>query len=80
MKAHLEPLIWVLRVFSDGNNPGDPYVWCATLKKIDEETVEILGVLVGPSLAQIRAIKTAIKAAGFSRAIWRHNNKMHEAI
>ena len=44
MEAHLEPVVGILRLYEDGKTFGDEYVWSATLKWVDSETVEICGV------------------------------------
>jgi len=43
MKAEIEPLVGVIRVWALGKVYGDPYEWVATVRYIKKDTVEILG-------------------------------------
>ena len=72
MKAELQPLVGVLRVFPDGGKYGDPYSFCATVHHLDQETVEIIGAMRAPKPSEWRAIreclrKTRVKMAIFTR-------------
>ena len=46
MKAHLEPTVSILRIYAEGKNREqfDPYEFSATIKHIDDNTIEICGV------------------------------------
>ena len=54
--AHVEPIAGVIRVFADDAKYGDPYVWNATVRYVNAQTVEILGFLVAPKPSTWRAI------------------------
>ena len=43
MKAAIESISGVIRVWHDGCVYGDPYEWVATVRWINRKTVEILG-------------------------------------
>ena len=70
--ADLEPLSAVIRVYADGCKHPDPYVWTATVKFINPETVEIIGAMRAPTPSEWRAImnelaRHRIKLLGFCR-------------
>jgi hypothetical protein len=45
MKIHIQHLSSVIRIWhSDEAEYGDPYDWAATIRWIDNETIELLGV------------------------------------
>lgn len=48
--------IWILRVFSKDQEYGDPYDWCATAVRVNEQTVEIRGALRAPTPSEWRAM------------------------
>lgn len=43
MKASIEPISGVIRVWVDGCVYGDPYEWVATVRWLNRTTIEILG-------------------------------------
>jgi hypothetical protein len=45
MKIHIQHLSSVVRIwFNDDSKFGDPYDWAATIRWIDNEKIELLGV------------------------------------
>jgi hypothetical protein len=43
MKAEIEPISGVIRVWVDGGVYGDPYEWVATVRWLSRDKIEILG-------------------------------------
>lgn len=43
MKAEIEPIVGIIRVWLPGKVYGDPYEWCATVRYLKKDTIEILG-------------------------------------
>ena len=77
MKTHVEHLISIIRIFDDNMEYGDPYIWSATLKFIDIETVEIVGVDKPITISMYRVIKKALIDMGVVRAIfYRYKNSI----
>jgi len=70
MYAELEPLSFVLRIWSDGQHYGDPYDWCATVVRIAPDTLEVLGAMRAPTPAEWRAINDAAFMAGYKRVVF----------
>lgn len=68
--ASIEWLAGVVRVWPTGKRYGDPYLWCATIRVIDLETVEIMGAMTAPELSEWRAIQAELLRLGFKRARW----------
>ena len=68
MTADLEPLVSLIRIFPDGGRYGDPYSYCATIRHLDRETVEIIGALRAPTPGEWRAIRVALAGAGITKA------------
>ena len=79
--AHLQLVAGVLRVFVPGKAYCDPYVWCATVQRVDDRTVEFLGVMRAPTSAEREAIKAELARHGITRAVWerRKNGRRHRA-
>lgn len=75
--SELETLIAIIRVFPPGKTFDDNFTWCCTLKKIDNETCEISGVLRTPNSGEYEAINNVIVNAGFKKVKWlqKENNK-----
>jgi hypothetical protein len=69
MIGHLETIAGILRVFPDGQRYGDPYTWCATVRFLSRDTVEICGALRAPMPSEWRAIREALAAAGVTSAV-----------
>lgn len=57
MHAELRPTTWVLRIFERGQTHGDPYSWACSVEQIDENTIELMGVMIPPSPSVWRAIR-----------------------
>ena len=70
MNADLEHLASVIRVFPDGCKYGDPYTFCAAVRHLDRETVEIVGALRSPTPSEWRAIRAALVEAGIIKAVF----------
>jgi len=51
-----------LRVWPGELGYGDPYVWAATARLIDDDSMEIMGVTTPPSGDEMRAILDAAAA------------------
>lgn len=64
LTASLEPIAAVVRVHAEGGRYGDQYTWAATVRWIDHETVEIVGVTKCPTPAEWRAIQRCMGEAG----------------
>lgn len=81
MKVHVQPISGVLRVW---NNPdahyGQPYDWACTLRYLDEETVEFLGVTQPVTVSLWRAIRAELAKTPIKRvlAVRRTCNKTRE--
>lgn len=80
-KAHLQFAAGVLRVFAPGKQYGDAYAWCATVVRVDDRTVEFLGVLRAPTAAERVAIREELHKHGITHAVWerRKGGKVHRA-
>ncbi len=83
MWADFEPLTSVLRVFADGARWGDPYVWSASIRYLDKETIEFLGILRAPKPSEWRVIieecvKLDIKKVVFYRM--KNGNKVKKEL
>ncbi len=70
MWAHIEPLAGVLRVFADGDQYGEPYVWSATVRYLDAQTVEILGIQSAPQPSTWRAIIALFAAENVDKIVF----------
>jgi hypothetical protein len=75
MKAHLEPITFVIRVFDEGKDFGDPYAFSATLIRIDKNTVKFMGVDKQITIEMWRALDLALYEAGFKYFTFEHRNK-----
>ena len=54
----------LVRVFEDHQQFGDPYQYVMPFKKVDDETVELVGVTRPPTISQARAILLALQREG----------------
>ncbi len=68
--AHVEPLAGVIRVFADDAKYGDPYVWNASVRYIDDQTVEILGFMIAPKPSAWRAIVEFFSDEGIKAIVY----------
>lgn len=69
--AHIQPLSGIIRVFDDKKAyHQDDYEWCGTLRWIDDNTVELLGIIKPPTLSQVRAIKKTCIDMGIEKLIF----------
>lgn len=59
----------IIRIFGDNKEYGDEYCWAATIKKISNEVIEILGVATPLTFKQARAIKKELKKLGFKKIL-----------
>lgn len=83
LHAELEPLTALVRVFEPGDSYGQPYSYVATIRWLDPDTAEVMGVLQAPTPAQWRAIRKALKQAGVRRAIIqriKHDHKQQHVV
>jgi len=82
--VHLEPIAFVVRIFSGGRTFGQPYDWCATAVRIAPETLEIMGALRAPTGAEYRALQRGLLAMGWKKVFYRRKREdgleeVHEA-
>lgn len=61
----------LIRVFADGDDYGDPYVWSCLAVLVEFGVLELRGAMRAPTKREWKAIKQAIAEAGYSLAIWR---------
>jgi hypothetical protein len=66
MRAHLEPLSAVIRV---GGAYGEPYTWCATVRYLAPDEVELVGAMRAPKPSEWRAMATVFRQTGV-RIVW----------
>ncbi len=63
MRAEFERIrqpAFCLRVWHDPRHGyGDPYQWAATARLIDDDSMEVMGVIQLPTLEEMQAIKVA---------------------
>lgn len=69
-KAHIQWLSGCVRVFDNGKDYGDSYDWCATVRILDDTTIELLGVKTAPTKEQIVAISKLFYPLGFINVQW----------
>ena len=69
MRAEIEMIAGIIRVFADGDSYGDPYVWVATVKKLGESEVELCGMMESPTLSMLKAIRKECVRRGYKRAL-----------
>jgi len=60
MHGHFEPISGVLRIFEDGKEYGDEYVWCVTVKFLTRTKVELCGIIKAPTPSMWKAIRTTL--------------------
>ncbi len=58
---------YCLRVWPDGMGYGDPYMWAATARLIDDDSMEVMGVTQPPTGEMMDAIKAAAALHGCLR-------------
>ena len=68
--AQVEWIAGVLRVWAPGKQYGDPYEFSASVRCIDRETVEIMGVVKAPTHDEVRVIINELLRLGIKRAVW----------
>lgn len=70
--AHIEKISGIIRVFDEGCEAyKDEYEWCATLRWLEDDIVEVMGAMSAPTPSQWRAIKTALKDIGVKGAVFK---------
>ena len=74
LKAELEPLVQLIRVFRDEEKLGDPYLWCGTLCRVERGVAEMMGVMQAPTPEAWHAIRQAVLAGGYKQLITRYGN------
>lgn len=70
MRAEFERIrepAYCLRVWPGNLGYGDPYVWAATARLIDDDSMEVMGVTVPPTGDEMRAILDAAARLGCYR-------------
>lgn len=70
MRAEIDPLVSVLRVFSKGREHGDAYEWSVTAQHIDRTTIELVGVISPPTFSQWRAVERCCREAGIETVVF----------
>jgi len=78
--VHLEPLTFVVRIFGEGKQYGDPYDWVATAVKIDDNVLEIKGALKAPTPEQFRALQKDLRAMGWKKVIYKRKTGGEDII
>lgn len=69
--AEIEMIAGVIRVFpSPDKTHGDVYDWAATVHRLNQETIEILGVTQAPTPSQWREIKRCCAAEGIGSIVF----------
>ncbi len=64
----------LLRVHPDGGGYGSPYTFACVVTQIEEGFAEVHLAIRAPTPTEFRAVATALKAAGYSRARWERRN------
>jgi hypothetical protein len=86
MIARIEPLSGIIRVwFRDSDGYGDPYQWVATVRWVDHESIEILGVISSPhnpafSPSLFRAITAEAVRWGAARVGYKRIKQGSESV
>lgn len=63
--ASIEPMVGVVRFWVSAEaGYGDPYDWVATVRWVDPDTVEIVGITKPPTPDAWRAVKLALAEQG----------------
>lgn len=70
MHAEFEMIAGVVRVFLPGKTYGDKYEWSATIRYLDSETVEILGIVRAPTISEWRAVERCCKQNKVKRVMF----------
>ena len=66
MKAHIEPITFVIRILEDEDECyKDPYFFSTTLIRVDRDTVKFMGVDKKITIKMWRAMDVALSEAGF---------------
>lgn len=70
MKVDIQHLSSVVRVWTqEGAKYGDPYDWAATIRWIDKETIEVLGVVKPVTKAMWEALTEAFAEMGIKKML-----------
>lgn len=80
MHAHLEPVDYLVRVFADGDEYGDQWVWSGVIREqlhLGQPTgaVILMGVTEAPSPEVKRALFTACRDWGWRRVGYKRRQK-----
>lgn len=70
MRAELEPLAGVLRVWEAGKSRPHPYLYHITVRWVTHERVELMTITEPPSMKEVAAMAVALDAAGVKTAYW----------
>lgn len=68
-KAWIEILTGILRIGKDGAQHGDPYHIAFTVRWINTEDIEAVGLCVPMSIADWKAARQALKDLGVKRCL-----------
>lgn len=69
MIAGIEHLSGVIRVWQDGRKYGEPYEWCASVRYITRDTIEILGYTTKVTPSIWKAVITECQRLGIKKII-----------
>lgn len=71
MPARIEPFAGVVRFWDNEEaQHGDPYQWAASVRWVDNETIEIAGITQPPTQAIWRAVKDAAREFGAKQIVF----------
>ncbi len=65
----------MLRVYEPGQNFPGPYRWITTCRFLDSETVEVVGTVKPPTVADWRAVLGALGAMGVTEVRYKTYKK-----
>jgi len=69
MRAEIERIAGVLRVFDEDKEYGEPYEWAATVRWLSKDEIEIMGDVAPISCSIYRAIVDECVRLGIKRAL-----------
>ena len=75
MRAHVEPISGILRVFAEGHEYGDPYEWACTVRWISRRVVELCGVTAPPRPSHLRAMRAELLRFGAEVLVMRRRGR-----
>lgn len=82
MSCHLDPIVYILRLYEDGNSIEnyDPYIFVATVLKLDNDECMIRGGLGTFPKKNIKILKKQLKKELKVKKIWwkKADGTLHE--